>query len=163
MVEQPVYAEQTYSVKVHKWLLIQPVLSEVQVKGGKAKPSTFDVSRFATGVEHAAVPKLNVAAASARAPEPASLRPSLHAEIAKTTDYLVHNNLGPRNDEVVAKVKATTGLERAEWFATNIALNPKANADSVRFANDELRKLLGVAGAGRRLATKVAACWSAPR
>jgi hypothetical protein len=163
MVKQPVYTELSYAVKVHKWLLIQPVLSAVQIKGGKAKPSTFDVNRFVTGVEHAAVPKLGLGAAVPKAPEPASLRPPLHAEIAKTAAYLVHNNLGARNDKIVAKVKATTGLDRAEWIATYVVLNPKANADSVRFANDELRKLLGVAGAGSNLAKTIAACWSAQR
>lgn len=158
-VKQPVYSEHSYGVKVHKWTLTQPITIEVSPRKGKKSKQTLPVTRFITGLEYDAQPKLGLGAAKPTPPAPDALRPPLHETMRKTSDYLVHNNLGARNDAIVAKVKATRDLEQAEWIATYIALNPNANADNIRFANDNLQKLLKVGGAGSALASKTRACW----
>ncbi len=158
-VRKPVYAQHSYDVVVHKWTLTQPITIEVSSKKGKPTRNTLPIDRWITGLEHGAQAKLGIGASSPQAPKPESMRPELHKNMAATADYLVHNNLAARNEKIVAKVKATQGLEKAEWVATYIALNPKANADNIRFANAELLAHLKLSGGGTALARKTGQCW----
>ena len=162
MVKQPIYAEHSYAVTMHTWALAQPIAIEIRSKGGKTIKTSMVPERATNLIEHPAQPKLGLAGTKPSDQSADSLRGPLHSVMAGSAEYLVHNNLGPRNDAIVAKVTSSKELERAEWIATYLVVNPKANADNITFANRELSALAKISSGGTNLAKKVALCWKRP-
>lgn len=160
--KQPVYTEVSYDVTIHTWKLAQPIALTIRTKDGKTTRSTMVPDRSTSLLEQDAHAQLGLPAVKPTPQTADPLRAPMHKAMASSAEYLVHNNLGPRNDAIVAKVKATEGLERADWIATYLVVNPKANADNRSFADKEIYAITKVLMAGSKLADKGAACWKKP-
>jgi hypothetical protein len=161
MATLAVYSEMNYTVKQHVTTYLLPVIVETQIKGRKQEKRTLDMSQWSASPEHPAVRELGIAAAVAKPIAIDGLRAKVHASTAKDAPYVVYNNLEARNSKIAAKVKSTTGIEKAEWIATWIAVNPNADAGNIKFANDEFFAILKVASGGSMLAKQGAACAAA--